>query len=65
MIRLAAFSVLSCLMLAGCAGATSDKACRAFSPPPVSVATPTGQNDERIATTTGASDQTTSADGCR
>jgi hypothetical protein len=62
--RLAALFVFSCLVLSGCAGATSDTACQAFSPPPVAAATPTGQNDERVATTTGTQDSR-SADGCQ
>ncbi|TWI56657.1 hypothetical protein IQ22_01109 [Pseudomonas duriflava] len=65
MIRFATFTLVSCVVLSGCAAATSDKVCQVFTPAPVSAATATGQNDERIALqTTGTPNPTTSADGC-
>jgi hypothetical protein len=51
-------------VLAGCAGGNADKACAVFSPPPVSAATPTAQNNERVDTLTGNANAGRSTSGC-
>jgi hypothetical protein len=51
-------------VLAGCAGGNADKACAVFSPPPVSAATPTAQNNERVDTLTGNANAGRPTSGC-